>query len=130
MLDKLLLICGIFLNFYLLASLSLRPALWSTNNTFIGCILASNILYLNLQIIFQIDDDVTETRTNNILNYFFEFKFHDRTRSVSCSGQFVARFIHERFVRTLLMGWLPCGLLWLNMLIISEQRIARPTRQG
>ena len=104
MLNTLSLIFGVILNSYLLATLLLRPSLWSTNNTFIGCILASNILYLNLQIIFDKDDDLTETQSNDTLNHFMEFRFHDTTRSVACSGQFLAQFIHERFVRYMLIG--------------------------
>ena len=61
------------------------------------------ILYLNLvQIIFE--NDLIESHCNNILNYFTEFIFHDTARSVACSGQFVAQFIHERFVQYMLIG--------------------------
>ena len=103
MLYTLSLISGVILNSYPLATLVLRPSLWSTNNTFIGCILASNILYLNIQIIFEKDDDLTENQSNNIFDHFMEFRFHDTTRAVACSGQFLAQFIHDRFVRYMLI---------------------------
>ena len=56
-LETMILSIGLFVNSVLIINISIHPILWSTINTFIGCFLFGNFLYLTFET-FLIAEDV------------------------------------------------------------------------
>ena len=102
-LEKFFFICGLIINFQLILNLLIRPVLWSTTNTFIGCILASNLLYLTFQSLLTEESEITIPDENIILHYL-EYNFSDNYKSLLCSAKYISQFLHGTFTVYILVG--------------------------
>ena len=94
---------GLLANYYLLVNTAIRPALWSTTNSFIAIILISNILYLNIQAVLE-DEDEMPTTQENIFYQYLDKKFVEEQKTPACSVRFVAQFIHESVLLSVQIG--------------------------
>ena len=96
-------IFGIIINFQMLLSILVRPVLWSTTNTFIAFLLASNLLYLTFQSLLDQENEVIIPDDNMIL-YFLEYNFFEEFKSLNCSAKFISQFLHGAVSLLLLVG--------------------------
>ena len=71
---------GLLANYYLLVNTAIRPALWSTTNSFIAIILISNILYLNIQAVLE-DEDEMPTTQENIFYQYMDKRFAEEQKT-------------------------------------------------
>ena len=94
-------ICGIFLNFYFILKLLIRPKLWSTTNTFLGFFLLFNLFFLLFQVLL-IDGEVSEYKSEII--QFLEYLFLEKLRAVFCSGKYIAHVIYITATLNILIG--------------------------
>ena len=92
-LEKLIYTFGLIINFQMLLNILVRPVLWSTTNTFIGCLLASNFFYLTFQSLLDQANEVP-IPDENIILHFLEYNFSDNFNSLICSAQFISQFLH------------------------------------
>ena len=102
-LEKCVFVFGVIVNLILNLNILIRPVLWSTTNTFIGCLLASNIFYLAFQTcLSEAEENITPDKT--ILFYYLEHSFAENYRSMICSAKYISQFIHGTLALTLLVG--------------------------
>ena len=95
---------GIFINFYLISKLLIRPVLWSTTNTFLACLLLLNFFYLVVQIIL-IGEGYKETDpSDDVIIQSLDNLFYDHHKSIFCSAQYMSNFIHGSSTLTVLLG--------------------------
>ena len=102
-LEKFSFIIGLIINFQLILNLLVRPVFWSTTNTFIGCILTSNFIYLTFQSLLTEESEITIPDENLILHYL-EYNFSDNYKSLLCSAKYISQFLHGALTVTLLVG--------------------------
>ena len=102
-LEKIIYLCGLIINFQLILNLLVRPVLWSTTNTFIGCILTTNLIYLTFQSLLTEESEITIPDENLILHYL-EYNFSDNYKSLLCSAKYISQFLHGTFTLTILVG--------------------------
>jgi hypothetical protein len=81
-------------NFILLLKLCMRPALWSTTNSFIGIILVLNFFYLLLQI-FLVNDAEETASANDAFVQGLDNLFIDNFKSIICSTKYISDFIYS-----------------------------------
>ena len=95
---------GISVNFFLILKLLIRPILWSTTNTFLGCFLSLNFFHLLVQILLvgkvNNETDPADTVIIQALDNFFS----DHYKSIFCSTQIISNFVHGSFTMTVLFG--------------------------
>ena len=87
----------------MLLSILVRPVLWSTTNTFIAFLLASNLVYLTFQSLLDQENEVIIPDDNMIL-YFLEYHFFEEFKSLNCSAKFISQFLHGAVSLLLLVG--------------------------
>ena len=102
-LEKLIFLCGLIINFQLILNLLVRPVLWSTTNTFIGCILTSNLIYLNFQSLLIEDSKISISNEHLVLHYL-EYNFSGNYKSLLCSAKYISQFLHGTFTVTTFVG--------------------------
>ena len=102
-LEKIIYLCGLIINFQLILNLLVRPVLWSTTNTFIGCILTTNLIYLTFQSLLTEESEITIPDENLILHYL-EYNFSDNYKSLLCSAKYISQFLHGTFTVYILVG--------------------------
>ena len=88
-LEKLIFIYGVIINLHLIIRLLVRPILWSTTNTFIGCILTANLFYLSFQSLIAEDIEISIPNENIILKYL-EYNFSENYKSLLCSAKHIS----------------------------------------
>jgi hypothetical protein len=92
-LDKLVSFLGVLINFNLVFNIVIRPVLWSTTNTFIGCLLASNFFYLFFQICLH-ETEENMIKDENIIVQYLEHSFAENYIAMLCSAKYISQFIH------------------------------------
>ena len=102
-LEKFSFIIGLIINFQLILNLLVRPVFWSTTNTFIGCILTSNFIYLTFQSLLTEESEITIPDGNLILHYL-EYNFSDNYKSLLCSAKYISQSLHGTFTIYILVG--------------------------
>jgi hypothetical protein len=73
-LEKMMYVFGAYVNCHRVFNLLIRPALWSTNNTFLVCFLSINFFYLIIQISIGDANDQTNPDDDMIIQYL-EYSF-------------------------------------------------------
>ena len=112
--EKLILLFGVSVNFFLFSKLIIRPVLWSTINTFLGCLLFINFLYLLVQI-FLIGEG-SENTDPNVDDFVqsLEYVFSDHYRSILCSAQYMTGFFHGSSTLIILLG-----IIFIRLMMIK-----------
>ena len=77
LLEKKIFIFGLIINFQMLLNILVRPVLWSTTNTFIGCLLASNFFYLTFQSLLD-QENVGSFPDESIILCALEHDFYEK----------------------------------------------------
>ena len=101
--EKIILVFGIYVNFHLVLNILIRPILWSTTNTFIGCLLTSNLLYLSFQALLD-ESYMNINQGDDIVIQYLEQSFSDHYTTIICSAKFLSQFIHGTLTITILVG--------------------------
>ena len=94
---------GIYVNFHLVLNILIRPILWSTTNTFIGCILTSNIFFLSFQALLD-ESYMNINQGDDIVIQYLEQSFSDHYTTIICSAKFLSKFIHGTITITILVA--------------------------
>ena len=94
---------GIYVNFHLVLNILIRPILWSTTNTFIGCILTSNIFFLSFQALLD-ESYMNINQGDDIVIQYLEHSFSDHYTTIICSAKYLSQFIHGTLTITILVG--------------------------
>ena len=116
---KIIWIFGVYVNFWLLRNLSLRPLLWSTVNTFLGVVLIFNTLILAEKLCFEIGafkyegDDITVLALENL--------FNDHPNSIACTLDVLAHFFHGFSTLMILIG-----VIFIRSIMIKHAEDVRP----
>ena len=91
-------------NLILISKLLIRPVLWSTTNSFLGCILTLNFFYLLVQLSINIEEyeeiDLQEDPIIQSLDYLFA----DSYKSIICSARYISYFIHGSSTLYVMVG--------------------------
>ena len=111
---------GIFVNFFLMTKLLIRPVLWSTTNTFLGCFLVINGVYLILQLLL-IGQDVNNAESEIFQS--LEYLFFDYSESIRCSAKYMSHFIHGTAILNLLLG-----SIFIRSMMVKHADNIRPDR--
>ena len=117
--DKLLVFFGILVNFYPLLNIFFRPVLWSTTNSFIITLLASNIFFLNFQIIIE-EADERYIPVETVISDAFEFGL---SKTGICSARYGLQLIHGSLSLTLLLG-----LVFIRSILVKHANNIRTTK--
>ena len=91
-LETIILSIGLCINLALILNIIVRPVLWSTINTFIGCLLFGNFLYLTFET-FLIAEDVDADVDEHVVLTYFEFIFADDYKSIICAAKYISQFL-------------------------------------
>ena len=102
-LDNFVFVFGVIVNLILILNILIRPVLWSTTNTFICCLLASNLFYLAFQTVLS-EAEENSTPDQNIIFHYLEHSFAENYRSMLCSAKYISQFLHGTIALTLLVG--------------------------
>ena len=110
------LIIGRSANFLLIFNLAIRPVLWSTTNTFLGCLLSINFLYILVEIcilgnIIEPNEQVVEDEFVQALDYLFL----DHQKSILCSVLYLANIIFTFSSLVILLG-----TIFIRMMMIKR----------
>ena len=103
-------------NFWLIFNLAIRPVLWSTTNTFLGCLLSINFLYIFVEICIL--GNINEPNEQVMVDEFVEaldYLFLDHHKSIICSAQHLANFIFAFSSLVVLLG-----TIFIRMMMIKH----------
>ena len=113
-LEKLIYVFGAYANFHLVFNLLIRPALWSTNNTFLGCFLSINFFYLIIQIFIGDANDKTFPVDDMIIQYL-EYSFSDNRKAIICSTKYISKYFHGSCTLTII-----CGSVFIRSMMVKH----------
>ena len=94
---------GACVNLTLLSKLIVRPKLWSTTNSFLGCILALNSFYLFIHIMLNVEEK-KKGNNDDLLFQSLEHLYADSYMSVICSARYMSYFIHGSSTLYVMVG--------------------------
>ena len=99
-------------NFLLMFNLAIRPVLWSTTNTFLGCLLSINFMLILVDIcILEPNEQVVEDEFVQALDYLFL----DHQKSILCSVLYLANIIFTFSSLVILLG-----TIFIRMMMIKH----------
>ena len=116
---KIIWIVGVYVNFWLLRNLSLRPLLWSTVNTFLGVVLLFNTLILAEKLCFEIG--AFKTEGDDLMVLALENLFNDYPNSIACTLDVTAHFFHGFSTLMILIG-----IIFIRSMMIKHAEAVRP----
>jgi hypothetical protein len=95
---------GMSVNLIIISKLLIRPVLWSTTNSFLGCILTLNFFYLLVQIFINIEEYEEIGLEEDPIIQSLELLFTDSYKSIICSARYMAYFIHGSSTLYVMVG--------------------------
>ena len=95
---------GMSVNLILISKLLFRPVLWSTTNSFLGCILTFNFFYLLVQLLTNIEEYEEIGLQEDPIIQSLDLLFADSYKSVICSARYISYFIHGSSTLYVMVG--------------------------
>ena len=118
------LLIGISANFLLIFNLVIRPVLWSTTNTFLGCLLCINFLYILVELCILIDtNELSDQFIDEGLIQVLDHVFSDYYKSILCSARYLAGFIFLFSSLVIILG-----TIFIRMIMIKHAENIRTNR--
>ena len=107
-----ILLLGAFINLYLICNVIIRPAVWSTGNTFLCFFLSLNAFHLLVQIYLS-SRKIFPTADNDLLQAL-DYLYYDSRTAKICSAQNIIGHLHHTSTVNVLLGILVIRLMMIN----------------